>query len=331
MKKELMELLIHKELTGDISAAEAVSIQEWRDSSEENTREYEVVRRIWEVSNLEEADLISTNVDAQLNKLMSKVEVKSPKVVEMKPLRKSSFPWMKIAAGFILVLGAVMIIKSFNTNQQRSLVESTSNGEVEAIDMIDGSSVLMNENASVTFFPHIKTERRIGLEGEAFFDVARDESKPFIVETENATIRVLGTSFKVTNSQDNETVVAVRHGKVQVTPKNGGQSVILTKGQKVSLKEEFSAVETFEDHTLTGFEGMLNFDDTRVSKVMQLLELKFGKEISWNSTALAHCEVNGQFEGKSINDIMAILKTALHIENIVFEDTQVTLTGGSCN
>ena len=335
MKKDLLELLIHKELTGEISGNDQQLLADWVNASEDNKKEYDVLQTIWNATGIEETELIEFNMEAQLTTLMSKVEVENsvlerPKVVAMSPRRKSAFPWMKIAAGFILLLGAVMIIRTFGAHQPAALVESTAEGEVESIDMIDGSTILLNENANLSFFPHIKTERRLSLEGEAFFDVAKNKTKPFIVETPNALIRVLGTSFKVTSAKANETVVAVRHGKVQITPKNGGEAIILTKGQKVSLQNEFSTVQTFTDFSLKGFEGLLDFDDTRLSKVMQLLEQKFGKEIHWNSEILANCEVNGKFDGKSLNEIMTILQTVFNFEKIDYNSTHITMMGGTC-
>ncbi len=337
MKKDVLELLIHKELTGNISVKEQALLTDWIDESEDNKLEYRVVQAIWEASTIQEADLMPVDVDKQWTKLMDKAELKNPneekaKVVDLTPRRRSSFAWMKIAAGFILLLGALLVVRTFGPSQQpNTLVESTSHGEVESFEMIDGSSILLNENADLTFFPHIKSERRISLNGEAFFDVARNETKPFIIETPNALIRVLGTSFKVSTEETNETVVSVRHGKVQVTQKDGGKSVILTKGQEVTLHNDFSPIKETMDLTLNGFDGMLEFNDTRLLKAMSLIELKFGKKILWDTNLLANCEVTGKFEGKTLEEIMAILKTVFQIEKIDFNNEIVLMTGGTCN
>ena len=337
MEIEIVEVLIHKALSKNISASEQNRLTNWLNENEANRQTYEEISAIWKLSQMEEVDYIPVNVADGLAKLHTSIDIASPQTVQETKVVNiagnapaKSFPWMKIAAGFLVLIGLFMVAKVFSPNAENQFVEHTNQGEINTLDMADGSTILMNEASEVTFYPHIKSERRLTLKGEAFFDVARDESKPFIIETSNAFIEVLGTSFNVNSSEEGATSVAVRSGKVQVSLKNGSAAKVLTAGQSIMLKESFEELTVAEKVELEGYQGLLDFKSTKLEEVFSNLQLKFGTRFQWNINALKNCELTGALDDNSLEEIMAILKTVFQIEEITITEKQVTLIGGKC-
>ena len=109
-------------------------------------------------------------------------------------------------------------------------------GEYDII-LEDGTHVWLNADSKLKY-PAVFTgkERRVYLEGEGYFDVARDSTRPFFVETQKQSIRVLGTAFNVCSySGDQKNYTTLARGKVVVQDKQGGKQWILSPGQQVCL------------------------------------------------------------------------------------------------
>ena len=167
------------------------------------------------------------------------------------------------------------------------------------------------------------------MNGEAFFDVTKN-TKPFIIQTNHADMRVLGTSFNVKSDTD-DTQVTVKSGKVQVTDKAKTQKAILQKGQKAiadkSGKVRKSTPKTLND--LAWKTRKLDFDATPLKDVVSDLEKYFDVEI--DATQLKpNCSHSGDvIEGDKIEDVLNGLKL---LHEIKFSKTAkgYTISGGNC-
>ncbi len=324
-------------MTNAISAEEKTQLSSWLSSNESNKLHYEEIKTLWNLSVVSiESKLIETDVSAQLNKLHNSLgldlEVESTPVVRLnnaKKTKKKNFPWLKMAAGFAIIMGIVLVLRTFAGTKTNDFVQSTGVNEVESIEMLDGSVISLNETSQLTFYPHIKSERRVKLSGEAFFDVARDESKPFLVETNNAIISVLGTSFTIKTTENNETFVFVKSGKVKVSSKDNKQSEILTKGQRIKVGSTLGEILNPGDIASEDFDGVVNNDNVNFKKVITSLELKYGQAFTYNERLNA-CEINGGLVDKDLDEILAILKTAFSIEAIESQNGEINLVGGRC-
>ena len=115
-------------------------------------------------------------------------------------------------------------------------------GKVAKIVLPDGSRVWLNARSSLIYPNKFLTgqPRKVKLNGEAYFEVAHDKSRPFIVETEKVQTRVLGTSFNVRSYNDENPIVTLVSGSVQVSVSKGigrKSSTILKPGQQWLLSE----------------------------------------------------------------------------------------------
>ena len=102
----------------------------------------------------------------------------------------------------------------------------------------DGTEIWLNSASELKYPAHfVGHERRVCLVGEAYFQVARNEAAPFIVETRDMDVKVLGTSFNVSAYEDEENSHATLvEGRVEVDDKINGEKVTLTPGKQALLQ-----------------------------------------------------------------------------------------------
>lgn len=175
----------------------------------------------------------------------------------------------------------------------------------QKIPLKDGSYVVLNAQSTISYPEHFgEKTRQVYLQGEAFFDVKKDPSRPFIVHTGNLVTQVLGTSFTVKSYDAAKTIeVLVTRGRVSVyeaseKASQGRNGVILIPNQKItfdkasqkltpSLVEAPSLVQPPE--TRTNFV----FDRVPLDQVLATLRKAYGIEFVVESPSLSHCVFNG--------------------------------------
>lgn len=197
---------------------------------------------------------------------------------------------------------------------------STDPGQRATVRLGDGSRVVLNVDSELrvprTFD---KGVREVTLEGEAYFDVADEADRPFIVESARATVEVLGTRFGVRAYADGQTRVVVEEGKVSVSPATSVSSspVDLTAGQMGQLTGDFSRVyvsqvdaETF----LSWREGRLTFRETPLSDVVATLERWYDIEGQFQEDAIRDLRLTASLMSQSLPDVLDVISMSLNID-----------------
>lgn len=127
---------------------------------------------------------------------------------------------------------------------------STNAGYKASVNLPDGSKVWLNGDSKITYGGDFKGKtREIYLTGEAFFDIAKDKTRPFIIHTRTINLKVLGTSFNVrTYENDKETEASLVHGSIEVTLRdNPDKKIILKPGEKILVKN-YPAADSLIKH-----------------------------------------------------------------------------------
>ncbi|MEG0993732.1 MAG: FecR domain-containing protein [Bacteroidales bacterium] len=148
------------------------------------------------------------------------------------------------------------------------------------IELSDGTVVWLNSQTELKYPGSFKSgERRVILNGEAYFEVAPDKTAPFIVETTKGNVEVLGTKFNVkAYSKHNEFETSLMSGSVKVSAQ--GQQVILKPEHKVTFDESGAHLCRIEDHSEYRWrEGMLCFNKEPFAKIMEKFEESYGYTI----------------------------------------------------
>lgn len=196
---------------------------------------------------------------------------------------------------------------------------TTAVGEIRTVDLPDGSRVQLNTNSELIVNFSREERRTQLLRGEAYFDVARQTSRPFTVSAGSANIRVLGTQFNVERNPEN-TRVSVTGGTVAVSETRAAsglqpESVKLTRNQKVSVSASgLSEVgRTSEDEALDWTHGQLVFDETPLTEALEELN-RYLKVPAAAAPAVSDQTLSGTFELTDPESTLSAIAAALGLE-----------------
>lgn len=169
---------------------------------------------------------------------------------------------------------------------------ATNAGQIEQITMKDGSVITLNANSRVEFKVTEKS-REIKLQGMAHFEVAKNPNAPFVIESNNNKVTVLGTGFDVQSYAGKPLQVTVNHGKVKVEKISNNtmlESVILTKGMRVrenlnqanatNKRSQIFAVDSNVNLDAVKWEsGNLIFTNAPIDDVVNAIETRYSKKL----------------------------------------------------
>jgi transmembrane sensor len=279
-------ITIAKVLDGEATEADEKELRVWLASDEAHAREYESLKLFWQKSDDMMHEQPVFNTAAAWDKVAAKtIDMPAPRLaVPEQPKGKTiAFPtWGKLglAAAAALLIGLFVIKQGSGPDMVTAFAE---NGNLEVI-LPDNSHITIREGSTLKYPEKFASnERNVTLEGEAFFDVARDESKPFIIDAQSATVQVLGTSFNVRSGEHAASVVVVT-GKVKMAMrKDASKALILTPGEK----------------------GLLQDGDLKEEAA------NAGNYISWKTGTLSFKE---QPFKSIINELSAITNTMIHFQ-----------------
>jgi len=228
----------------------------------------------------------------------------------------------------VLVSGALYISGIFKL-QQTAITwneKQTVMGEKFMATLSDGSTIILNADSKLKYPTRFTNgKREIYLEGEAYFEVKHDSSKPFIVHSRNLSITVLGTKFNVNafpNGKD--IVVSLVEGSVKISKEESGVTeniVMLRPDQQLSYNKgyEIGTVEQFDLHEATGWkDNELIFRKEPFSSVLIKLERAYGVKFELQDNSFNNKNITANFQDESFRTVSETLKklTGLHYKTI---------------
>lgn len=195
---------------------------------------------------------------------------------------------------------------------------STPTGGQYNIVLADGTKVYLNAVSSIKYPTQFNGDKRlVELDGEAYFEVAKDKSKPFIVKSDNQSVEVLGTHFNV-HAYANESVVktTLLEGSVAVSFKN--QKSILKPGQQSNVSDNFAKIKIREvdtDEAIAWKNGRFKFDNADLKTVMRQLERWYGIKVEYRGDVSDVRFSGGTFMNKNLSEVLKVLE----LSNIKFK------------
>ncbi len=324
MSEEAYKTLIIKHLLGEATSAENQELEHWRTASSENEKLFTDFARIWRTSPKTEPARLPA-IDTEWLELASELHFESQRPARVVGLtdRKRTWvqPWrnaryLALAASVLLVLFASLFYNKFAPEDGR--VELTAGvGAQEIVELPDGSTVRLNSVSQLSYPAGLSDDERVVVvRGEAFFEIAKD-GRPFIVETENARVRVLGTVFNVW-ARNGETRVIVQEGRVAVRPRESETpaSLELTANQMaVCSGESLSGAPVSVDaaHRLGWLEGKIVFSKSPLSEVIAELQRRYQVKIRLSAAYLEQETLTATFNQKPIAEVIESLCLAMHL------------------
>ncbi|MFY0654007.1 MAG: FecR family protein [Cyclobacteriaceae bacterium] len=244
----------------------------------------------------------------------------------------------KIAATVLLLLGMAYvftILKDQNWNNDYGVKKEVSflskqnpRGHKSTIYLRDGSKVILNANSKLTYPDKFSFDERIvSLEGEAFFEVAKDKDRPFKVQTGNLTTMALGTSFNINTYQD-QVHVALSTGKVLVYNRMDMDKTktTLTPGQDAhynSSNNELVKGE-FDENLILGWKDQtIVFKKASEEDVIVTLENWYNVDIITRNKPSLKWDYSGEFENMALDNVLQSIGFTMDFEHQIKEQNVI--------
>lgn len=251
--------------------------------------------------------------------------------------------WSRIAAAAVLLAGSVWWFTQKPvsvTNEPKqitqvtdSLIRITNSGtEPQAVFLSDGSVAVLEKQSSIRFTKNFDGKTRsVYLDGEAFFDVTKNEQKPFLVYAQETVTRVVGTSFRITAFNDDRDIkVAVKTGKVAVyalkdfesPDKNNVINLIPNEQAVFNRGNERLQKEQVADPRLIASkpdQQEITFDDQPANKVFLTIARNYNIDISFDEKLLAGCRITTQFQEETLKQRLEIICEAIDASYVVYQ------------
>jgi len=255
----------------------------------------------------------SKEVGEEFNRFQEKINQQH--AIKHKPGRRKLLSFFARAAAVGLILGtSFWIWNSFSEVPLKTI--ATNFGETKNINLPDGSIVILNANSQISFGADWKNEdfRELNLKGEAFFEITKNEQKPFLVKTKKGTIRVLGT--KVNTLQRGDLLdVTLAEGKVRVELPNQSK-INLNPNERVQISGKTIDHEKVDPENVTAWrKNKMKFKNASISSIIERLKNDFGWEIEVKNDALLKRKINASVE----NDPKILLEALSQIYDLKIE------------
>lgn len=190
------------------------------------------------------------------------------------PARRTSRRGVYLATAGLLVIGLSAAVFGPALRIRLEADFRTGAGETKVVTLADGSRITLAPETAIAeeFSPALRGIKL--LSGEAFFEVTRDAQRPFTVETESASVRVLGTAFSVRETEVG-TRVELAHGSISLTPEANSEAITLSPGDVATItKESGEAKRGHVDPSEIALwrEGRLSVSDEALGDVVSLIQ-----------------------------------------------------------
>lgn len=231
---------------------------------------------------------------------------------------KTFYNWTAAACAVI-----VLSISGYHTftNSQSSKTEITStitfNKDIRLISLPDGTRVWLNQNSEIEYPSKFSNNKRtVTLKGEAFFEVKRDPSRPFIISSGSIKTTVLGTSFNIkAYSNDTQPEVSVRTGKVKVESEQN--TVLLERGDKAVYTKENAVLNKQRTNILEPEwkKVLIYVDGLTLNEVLNKLQSEHKFSVVYQNEDLKNLKIQGTLDTRQgLYEMLQTIGFALEIK-----------------
>lgn len=347
------ETLISKYLSGEASAKEVDQILEWLKDDSGNLRMFMDLRKSWLIQQKHYVEQIvdindewlsiSERVSAskKVGKWLNEIDTDE---TEEYPINKEDDPeiitrtfWKRshryfTGAAAIILLLVIPTLSYFLYFMHPKKQTLFADNQVIESTLPDGTRIALN-TGSILYYPSLfkGEERKVSLDGEAFFDVTHNENNAFVIVAEEMQIRVLGTSFYVnTHTVENTMEVALISGSLELSYNKhemllepGDKAIILKKTGEI-LRQEINDPNLLAWKTHT-----LYFNDTPIHEIIDVLEKVYHKKITVINPEINNCRITATFEGQSLEAVLMVLQSTIDIKARP-NGNRIELSGTGC-
>lgn len=339
MNDDRIYRIIGRQLSGQASQAENRELEIWLAKNEHNKLIFQALREYWLSESAQNPN--KEKVLQRLYKRMdeSREEVKS--VTRKEHVKRGPTPTYLYRVAAVLVFLLIFLpwfIYNNLANRHKGEFEAINKmiekvvpyGQKSTIRLSDGSIVKLNAGSKLSYPSQFnESSREVYLEGEAFFEIRKEENRPFLVISDDVVTTVLGTSFNIKAHQEENLIkVALVTGKVKVSVRSRNEdqfdytltpNEMLTyhKERRTSKKDYFNASEAlaWKDQTLF-------FANASLKEMTTVLQRWYGKEFVINNGNTITRKFSGKFENnRSLEYVLNVLSLNANFNYRIVDDT----------
>ncbi|QIL42256.1 FecR family protein [Pedobacter sp. HDW13] len=327
--------LLGKQLAGEISPEESTEFKTLLASNESYQQEYQSLSTYFS-----KKEAPGQNVDEVFNRITTKISTKEGPAVQPLKASMNYSIWLKVAAVIVLIACGFLAYKTFLTTTQPAAelvwkLANTPAKSVKKLTLADGTTVTLNAVSELKYPANFTgNTREVYLTGEAFFDVHKDATHPFIIHTDKIQVKVLGTAFDVkAYKNDAFTETTLIRGRVEVRLNdNSNQKFVLQPNDKFVLHNQKKEASMEQLHYFAGQDpatiietswtnNRLTFKNSDFASITNQFERWYGIKIMFENEKLKNLKFTGQFTQESITEVLDALKMIEHFNYKIKDQT----------
>jgi transmembrane sensor len=331
------EELIARYLSKEATPAEISELSSWVNEDPENEAVFTESRYTWMA--IEEVRITeSADVDEAWETFKDRAglgEDSKPAVSSRQSNTARTIPMYRV----LLRIAAVIIILAFPAFhlykylQQPEIKEFAAGTGRAGTLLPDGSQVVLNSGAVIKYPEKFKGKKRaVSLDGEAYFDVAHNASKPFIISTDGIRVEVKGTSFYInTHSLNGDFELVLTSGTVELYFENqAGRARVLNPGEKAIIHGDEIIISPNTDANYMAWKTRkITFNNEPLNSVAATLSKVYQANIRLGNASLAQCRLTATFDNQSLESVLNVLRATLDVD-VRNSGSLVEISGKGC-
>lgn len=291
----------------------------WIAESKENLLYFRKLQEIWYAAAPKKEEAVF-DMELAYNRFLYRVKETNQSAVLIQHNKRfffKRFAQIVASVAIIVVLGSIYIFNSlFSYNNPKDELYSITvpYGAKSKVTLSDSTKVWLNSGTTIKYSFIAKDKvRKLVLNGEAYFEVAKMKDVPFIVQTDGIDVKVLGTKFNVISySEDSQINVTLLEGSIALETDNNKNNEIRLVPNKSATFDKSShtlEVKTVDSSMSTQWsEGVIIFDDEDLKHIARRLEREYNVKIDISNVSLSDSHFYGVFNKKqSIKEIFDII------------------------
>lgn len=317
MKEETHDIneIIIRYLDGSAELEEKRLLLRWLKQSDDNRDDFIATRDLWLSCNVAAGNELE--IDIALGKLKNRILLEQGRMERDLPAKRNTLSvvlrWTRIAAVLLLLLGIGYGIGSWREHSAPDVIVQnqliTAKGSKGRFTLPDGSVVWLNSETKLTYPNQFADDRRlVSLEGEAYFEVAKDAKKPFVVQAGEIDVEVLGTCFDLDSYSSGEFVkTALLNGSVKISGKALKDPVYLKPDElfRYRKSDQIASVEEAKVGLYTDWiKDRLVFDNDCLADILISMEGRYNMDIECPRQFAASTRLSFTIRQESIEEVM---------------------------
>lgn len=313
--KESDLVKIEHYINGVANDSEKVRVESLFSNGEDNYTLRHSLERDWDIM-LSDTSTSEVNLSHLLDRVHHIIR-KNETLKRKNPLQKFIRIYMKAAAIlFLPLLISGGLVYSYlgnhgNTTTDRQVISTiyAPLGARVSFNLPDGTTGMLNSGSHLSYSLPFNNNRQVSLEGEAWFEVSRDETHPFEISTGNSTVKVLGTSFNMSAYQvENYVEVVLQQGKVEFLDNKGDEKVTMLPSERLVFQNGNISKSVTDPAKYNAWtEGKLVFRGDPMAEVGRRIERWYNVKVDLADKELEKYSFRATFEDDPFEEVIRCL------------------------